>query len=153
MPNTKAAKQRRHRDRVKQCNVLRNLSATSSRREPIPQEYRVSSFADCTYVAGVTLNRFWKRPNPTHVPGEFFLVRLLPHTQMHAQCDGCVGQHEPTNLTCSQTRGMLSPFLDAERLYNFHNRQATSFGFIIQHVIHPPRARVMGMVVTLFPYD
>jgi hypothetical protein len=155
MPSSRAAKQQRNRARKKDSGELRNLVVTTSRGVDIPPEFRVSAFSDCTFVRGGTLERFWERPTDTHLVfgGRYFLVRRLPATQIRNQCDACVGQHEPTNLVCSQTLDRESPYTDESVLYNFYSKAGPHYKYLVLDEQVVPGARVGAIIARLEPVD
>jgi hypothetical protein len=148
MPS-KAAKQRRHRVRKKESHSLKSLDASTSRGVPLPSKYKLSAFSDCTFVRGNTLERFWERPDTVVPEGKYFLVRTLPESQIRQQCDACVGQHEPTNVTCSQTLDRESPYVDDTILYNFYSKAGPHYKYhvLAEHVLQG--SRVCSVVVQL----
>lgn len=144
-----AAKQRFKRERRKNKNELSNCSISTAKPLPLPFELKVRSFADCTYIQGTTLSRYWERPNPTSYKGHYFLVYTIPRRQQNMQCDSCVRQHQPTNLTCSATQSLPSMYVDDAILYNFYNKHGPHYHFEIVQSFTSPKGRVSAVVCIL----
>ena len=106
-------------------------------------------FRGCTYVRGVTLDRYWLDKELTEKNKDpkvmWFWVYTPPPSMVDIQCDADVLRHRPGNMRCSATLGVLSPYTDPNTLYDFKTRAPVSDAFTEAVIVD---GTVRGVLVT-----
>ena len=81
----------------------------------LDDRFRVANFTDADYINGLTLERYWHRPDlhESEDPAIWYFLRYSPTIHMvDNSCDHCVTRHHPLKLSCSMTRRVQTRYTD-----------------------------------------
>jgi hypothetical protein len=116
---------------------------------------KYTSFTDdVMFIRGGTLERFLHDPELSKKEPhgyEWFWVYEPTEPMLEIQCDDCTKRHNPKNLNCSATMGVLSDASNPNILYPFHNildRSGQKTNVRLNYVDYS-RMRIRGCVVKL----
>lgn len=122
--------------------------------DKLPEEFCTSNFAEATYIAGETLERFWERPDlhvhPSNADIKFFLVKKPSHLQVEFGCDACPSYHKKKNLSCSMTMKRETPYMMTGYLYPFMGKPKPMYAYhIVERIVPAGKNTVYGAWVVL----
>lgn len=112
-------------------------------KHAVPEELRMTSFTDCTYIEGVTLTRYMRLDNGENPEQCQFVVRELSPLDYEEFCDGCVSYHQKNNMECNKTLGTGSTFATREGvLYDFRTKKPTRVKLIPVDEVWVPHSKI-----------